>query len=63
MIDKQDKLQEAVAGLEAHDDYFVLRRIPPATKWQLRNQQEWRPRCLEGGQCYFVQVFTGEGFY
>ncbi|MCP5075615.1 MAG: hypothetical protein GY947_20285 [Rhodobacteraceae bacterium] len=51
-MDKQDKFQEAVAELEAHDDYRVLRRIPPATKWQLRNAQ---------GQCrrgLFVDVET-----
>ncbi len=30
-MDKQDKLHEAVAELEAQDDYRVLRRIPPAS--------------------------------
>ncbi|MCP5082364.1 MAG: hypothetical protein GY948_11770 [Alphaproteobacteria bacterium] len=51
-MDKQDKFQDAVAELEAHDDYRVVRRIPPATKWQLRNAQ---------GQCrrgLFVDVET-----
>ena len=31
----QDQLQEAAARIDAHDDYRVLRRIPPSTEWQL----------------------------
>jgi len=31
----QDQLQQAAAKLNAHDDYRVLRRIPPSTEWQL----------------------------
>ena len=35
MTSDQDKLQDATARLDAHNDYRALRRIPPSTEWQL----------------------------
>ena len=34
-MNEEDKLRDAAARLDAHDDYRVLRRIPPSTEWQL----------------------------
>jgi DNA polymerase-3 subunit epsilon len=34
-MNDQDKLQTDAARLDAHEDYRVLRRIPPSTEWHL----------------------------
>jgi len=38
-MNEEDKLRDAAAELDAHDDYRVLRRIPPSTEWQLPGAQ------------------------
>jgi DNA polymerase-3 subunit epsilon len=52
MITEPNKLQDAVATLDAHDDYRVLRRIPPSGEWRLANPQR---QCRRG---LFVDVET-----
>ena len=47
-----NKLQDALIKLDAHDDYRVLRRIPPSTEWQLVRAQGQSRRGL------FVDVET-----
>ena len=51
-MNEEDKLRDAAARLDAHDDYRVLRRIPPSTEWQLSGAQGQSRRGL------FVDVET-----
>ncbi|MGB5212937.1 MAG: 3'-5' exonuclease [Anderseniella sp.] len=48
----QDKFQTDAARLDAHEDYRVLRRIPPSTNWQMTASADQSRRGL------FVDVET-----